>query len=324
MSRPVIGLDAGGTKLLAGLVEEDGSVAHAARYQWPEPRTRDGVLETIATGLDDALRHVPGAGNDPIPIGLGIPATVDIATGVASACAHLPLAGVGVAEWIREQTGREVFVDNDATLALLAEARLGAARGAGDAVMLTIGTGIGGALMSGGSLVRGASGAAGEPGHMTIDADGPPCRGDCPGRGCLETYVSGPALAEAALAAAGQFPTGRLAKMRDAHGGTLTGALALAAARDGDGDVLRALERMAEHLGAGIASLLNLLEPEVVVVGGGFASDAGELLLAYAEQVARGRALEPAASRARIVGAELGERAGMIGAALLARAGGAA
>jgi glucokinase len=194
-----------------------------------------------------------------------------------------------------------VWVDNDATLALLAEARRGAARAASDVVLLTIGTGIGGGIMSGGRLVRGDRGAAGEPGHMTIEADGPPCPGDCPGRGCLEAFVSGPALARM---------------------GWPSAADGIAAARAGDEDARVALEQMGGKLGVGFASLMNLLDPEVIVVGGGFGSDAGPLLLEPAERVARSRALEPAASTVRFAVAELGEDAGMLGAAMLAFAGG--
>jgi glucokinase len=179
-----------------------------------------------------------------------------------------------------------------------------------EAVLLTIGTGIGGGIVSGGRLLRGATGAAGEPGHMTIDADGPPCPGDCPGRGCLEAYVSGPALAAAA----------RDFEIRP--NALLTGADVIDAALARHEEAHRAIERMGDRLGAGIASLLNLLEPEMVLIGGGVGAHAGSLLLDPAERSARSRALEPAASAARIVLAELGADAGMLGAAILALEGG--
>ena len=291
MSRRVIGLDAGGTKLRAGVVEDSGRVVAQALREWPQDGGREAVLACFAAVIAELWDEQVEA------VGAGIPATVDVATGHASACAHLPLADFAFGDWLREQARVPALVDNDSTLAMLAEARTGAARDALEAVMLTIGTGIGGGIVSGGELLRGATGAAGEPGHMTIDADGPPCRGDCPGRGCLETYVSGSALAAAAR--------------RPAHE-------VLADAHAGDADAIALLEGMGEKLGAGIASLLNLLEPQVVVIGGGFGSAAGELLRAPAERVARERALEPAGSRARIVGAELGDEAGMLGAAMLA------
>src|SRR5215212_8386937 len=189
MSRRVIGLDAGGTKLLAGAVDEAGAVLHRSVHPWPPSATREDVLTCFRAAIEQA-----GPAD---AIGVGLPATMDLDAGVAVGCRHLPLAGFAFRDWLAGETGKPVFVDNDATLALLAEADRGAARGASDALMLTIGTGIGGGIMSGGRLVRGARGAAGEPGHMTIDANGPPCPGDCPGRGCLEAFVSGPALAAA-------------------------------------------------------------------------------------------------------------------------------
>ena len=293
MTRRVIGLDAGGTKLLAGVVGDDGDLLHRSVYPWPADPTLDEVRERFLL----AARDAQDAAGEVAGIGVGLPATMDVGAGVAVGCRHLPIAGFGFRDWLAAEAGVPVWVDNDATMALLAEVRDGAARGVSDSVMLTIGTGIGGGIMSRGRLVHGARGAAGEPGPMSIDADGPECPGDCPGRGCLEVYVSGPALARQ---------------------GWPSGATAVAAARAGDAKALAALEAMGGKLGVGLASLMNLLDPELIVIGGGFGSDAGSLLLSPAERVARERALEPAASRTRFAVAELGEDAGMLGAAQLA------
>jgi glucokinase len=300
MSRRVIGLDAGGTKLLAGVVDEAGAVLHRAVHPWPDGASLPEIQALFERAVVDARAAVGEAD----AIGVGLPATMDLASGVAVGCRHLPIAGFAFRDWFGAATELPVGVDNDATLALLAEHERGAARGVGDAVMLTIGTGIGGGLISGGRLIRGARGAAAEPGHMTIDADGPECPGDCPGRGCLEAFVSGPALA----AMAGKPDQ--------------TAADVVQAARAGDPGANEALRLMGEKLGVGLAGLLNLLDPELVVIGGGLGSDAGRLLLEPAERVARARALEPAASQARFVVAELGEDAGMLGAAMLALEGG--
>ena len=317
MSRRVIGLDAGGTKLLAGVVEESGGVVYRAVRTWPANATRDQVLARFEAAIERALEHGPVDA-----IGVGLPATMDLAAGVAVGCRHLPIAGFPFREWLAGRVAQPVFVDNDATLALLAEWHHGAARGASDAVMLTIGTGIGGGVISQGRIVHGARGAAGEPGHMSIDADGPPCPGDCPGRGCLEAYVSGPALAALGREYAAIGPDYNLGRMLEAAG-DLTSADVLRAAQMGDPGAHEALQRMGEKLGVGLASLLNLLDPEVVVIGGGLGAAAGALLLEPAERVARARALEPAASRTRFATAELGEDAGMLGAAMLALGGGA-
>jgi glucokinase len=156
---------------------------------------------------------------------------------------------------------------------------------------------------------------------MSIDADGPPCPGDCPGRGCLEAYVSGPALAQMGLEYAAMAPDYNLGRML-AEQGALSGADVVRAARAGDPGAFEALNRMGAKLGVGLASLLNLLDPELVLIGGGLGADAGPLLLEPAERVARERSLQPAASQARFGVAALGEDAGMRGAALLALAGG--
>jgi glucokinase len=204
-------------------------------------------------------------------------------------------------------------------LAVLGEHRAGAARNTSDAVMLTIGTGIGGGVISGGRLIRGASGAATEPGHMTIEADGLPCPGDCPGRGCLEAYVSGPALARVGREYAALAPDGLLGRTL-AEKEELTAADVVDAARAGDPGAREALHRMGARLGAGIANLLNIFDPEVVIVGGGLGANAGELLLEPARRVARARALKPAATRAQIVPAYFKEDAGKIGGAVFALA----
>src|SRR5438067_3957091 len=319
MKRHVIGLDAGGTKLLAGVVGEDGEVVFSTFRSWPREATRDDVLVRFETAIEELRTHV----DDVEAVGAGIPVTMDLTSGTAVASRHLPLASFPFRDWLGEISGLPAYVDNDATLAALAEHRIGEGRGTLDSLLLTIGTGIGGGFVSGGRLVRGVHGAAGEPGHMTIDADGPPCPGDCPGRGCLEAFVSGPALARLGYEYAATAPDYTLGRVLAANG-ELTGEDVVRAGRSGDPGAREAFERVGEKLGVGIASLLNLFDPEVVVVGGGVGAGAGRLLLYHAERVARQRALEPAASAARSDVAALGESAGMIGAGLLALARGEA
>jgi glucokinase len=315
MKRRVIALDAGGSKLLWGVVDEELEVHHRVVAQWPEPRTRDAVLSLMLEAVQDARNVAP----DVEGIGAGIPSTVDQRTGVSVGCVHLPLVDFPFRDWLEGESGLPVYVDNDVNLAMLGERRAGAARNTDDALMLTIGTGIGGGVISGGRLIRGASGAATEPGHMTIETDGLPCPGNCPGRGCLEAYVSGPALARMGREYAALAPDQMLGQLL-AQKGELTGADVVNSARRGDPGAREALERMGARLGAGIANLLNLFDPDVVIVGGGLGANAGELLLEPARRVARQRALQPAGSRARIVPAHFKEDAGKIGGALLALA----
>jgi len=307
----VIGVDLGGTKVLAGAVDADLEVHHRAQ-RTVAGLSREALLDTVAEAVVEASEAVGGARG----AGFGIPSLMDQARGVAVSTVHLPIVELPFAAIMAERLGLPVAVDNDGNCAMLAEHRAGAARGAQHALLLTIGTGIGGGLIIDGRLVRGITGAAGEPGHMSIDGDGPPCHGACPGRGCLETYVSGTALGEAGERAAARDLDSPLALARRA-GHQITGALVTELAFDGDRGALDAVTRMGEHLGVGLAGLINLLNPEVVVIGGGVIA-AGDLLLDPARRVVAERALTPSRDVARIVPARFGAESGMLGAAVLA------
>ena len=216
-----------------------------------------------------------------------------------------------------ERLGLAVFVDNDANLALLAEHRHGAARGARVALMLTLGTGVGGAIALDGELYRGAQGAAGELGHMIVVADGPACGPGCRSRGCLEALSSGSALAREARAAAAREPAGALGRAA-AAGRPLQGPLVSELARAGDGVCIELLRTLGEWLGIGLTSLVNIFNPDVIVVGGGVIG-AGELILAPARRVVAQRALALPAEHVAIRAARFGAQAGMLGAAQFAR-----
>ena len=309
--RRVIGVDAGGTKLLVGVVDEDLGVHGRVRSLW-RGRDRDEVMETMAAAVEDALEAAPEAE----AVGFGIPSLVDVRSGVSLSSVHLPLEGVPFRDAMSERLGLPVWVDNDANAALVAEHRHGAARGADDVVMLTLGTGIGGGLLLDGRVYRGSAGAGGELGHMVVDIDGPECFDECPGRGCLEALVSGRALARDGLAAARQAPGSRLGRALS-EGVEITGALVTEAALAGDAGAREVVDAAGRSLGAGLTGLVNAFNPEVVVVGGGVMA-AGNLLLAPAREVVAARALRPSRERVRIVAAGLGEEAGMLGAAALA------
>jgi glucokinase len=215
-----------------------------------------------------------------------------------------------------ERLGLPVEVDNDANVAALAEHRAGAAQGTTDVVVLTIGTGIGGGLILNGEVYRGAIGTGAELGHITIDLDGPPCQGNCPNNGCLETLASGTALAREGRRIGGEQPDSALGRaLRD--GREITGALITELAHDGDAAAVEAIALIGTNLGVGIASYLNVFNPDVVVVGGGVIA-AGELLLGPARAEAERRALPAMRDHARIVTAHFGSEAGLIGAATLA------
>jgi len=308
----VIGVDLGGTKLRAGVVDADLAVHHRTQRLVPHADTA-ALLEAVCAAVEEAR----SAAREPVAaVGFGIACLMDDRRGVAAASVHLPVADLPFADVMRERLGLPVTVDNDANAAMLAEWRAGAARGATDAVMLTVGTGIGGGLVVGGRLARGAFGAGAELGHMIVDEDGPPCPGGCPGRGCLEALVSGDAIALAGAEVARRRPSSGLGRAL-AAGREVTGSLVTELAWDGDPAALGVIAKAGRHLGAGITSLVNIFNPSVVVVGGGVIA-AGEMLLGPAREIVAERALRPARDGVEIVAARFGDEAGMLGAALMA------
>jgi glucokinase len=271
------------------------------------------LLETLTELVDEVRAAV---GGEVEGVGFGIPCLIDQDRGLAASSVHLPIAGVAFADVMAERIGLPVFMDNDGNLALLAEHRAGAAQGERNAVMLTLGTGIAGAILIGGELYRGSQGAAGEFGHMVVWADGPPCGPGCPSRGCLEALVSGTALTTAALALARRSPASRLGQAL-AAGLEVSGPLVTKLAFDGDADALALLAELGAWLGIGLVNVVNIFNPDVVVIGGGVIA-AGELILAPARRVLAERALALPAQHARVRGAAFGAESGMLGAALLA------
>jgi len=249
-------------------------------------------------------------------VGFGIPALIDQRTGTAVISVHLPLAELAFGDVMTERIGLPVFVDNDANVTALAEHRSGAAHGAREAVVLTIGTGIGGGLIIRDQVFRGSVGAGAELGHVVIDMDGPPCQGNCPNRGCVEALASGTALVREAHRIAGERPHSGLGRALSS-GRALMGPLVTELAHDGDEAAIDVIALIGSRLGVAIASFVNIFNPEVVVIGGGVIA-AGELLLGPAREVVAARALPPSRDLVQIVAARYGVEAGMIGAAALA------
>lgn len=306
-----VGLDLGGTKLASGVVDPEGSVIWSDQVS-SKGYSQEAVIDLLADGIERAWSEAPDADH----IGVGIPATIDFARGRAISTVNLGLEDLPVRDLLEERTGATVWLDNDGNLAMLAEAVHGAAKGARDAITLTIGTGIGGGIWLDGRIYRGSTGAGAELGHMVVDFDGPPCQGNCPGRGCVETLASGTAIAREGSEAALANPDSVLGEMIG-KSGELTAEQVHRAAVEGDEVAIGVIETAGRYLGAALVSLVNLFEPEVVVVGGG-AMAMGELLLGPARQEVRDRALKPM-RETPVVPAVLGPDAGMIGAATLAR-----
>lgn len=307
----LIGVDVGGTKVLAGEVGADGRVVRTATRRTPGRRVSVRVLEDALSAAVSAVAE----GRSPDGIGLAAAGFVDVAGERVMFAPHLPWAGEDVRRRLAERWGAPVTLDNDANCAAHAESRLGAAREASSALVVTMGTGIGGALLLDGRLLRGANGMAGEFGHMQVVPDGRPC--ECGRAGCWEQYSSGNALVRFARARVVAEPT-VLTDLCQGQPDQLTGPMVTAAAEDGDLVARQAFASVGDWLGVGLAGLVAAFDPEVVVVGGGV-SAAGDRLLDPA-RIALRRALVGAEHRAvpEIRVAHFGPEAGLVGAALLA------
>jgi glucokinase len=289
-----IGVDVGGTKILAGVVDREGRVER--REERPTPLDSQ---EELLAALDVVVGHL--LTDEVAAVGFGIPSTIDQRTGRAVQSVHIPLAGVDFRDRMADQFAIPVGIDNDANAAAIAEWRLGAGRGASHVVVLTLGTGIGGGLILEGKPYRGAVGAGAELGHIVLEYGGPECGPGCSGHGHFEAVASGSAAKRLAVRRFGPGADGRRL---------------VAEARAGDQGAHDDLTELGRRLGAGIASLVNIFDPELVILGGGFA-EAEDLIFEPARQTLAVEALPPGRDLVRIVPAQLGPEAGMIGAALV-------
>jgi glucokinase len=289
-----MGVDVGGTKILAGVVDREGQVAR--RKECPTPvSSQDELLaelDSIVEGLLD---------DDVAALGFGLPSTIDQQTGRAVSSVHIPLADIDFRDRMAERFGLPVAIDNDGNAAAIAEWKLGAGRGASHIVALTLGTGIGGGLILDGKPYRGSIGAGAELGHIVLDFGGVPCGGACTGHGHFEALAAGSAADETAVRRFGAGADGRRL---------------VEEARAGNEQAASDLAEIGHRLGAGVASFVNVFNPELVILGGGFAK-AGDLLLNSVRETLAVEALAPARDLVRIVPAAFGVEAGMIGAALV-------
>ena len=293
-----------------GVVDAEQNVLHQSTER-TLGRDLDRLLGELESEIHEALRACPQAE----AIGIGIPSTIDHRRGKAISSVNLPIVDVPFRELVEQRLNLPTFLDNDANLAALAEHRFGAAKGATNAVLLTIGTGIGGGLVLGGELYRGSTGAGAELGHVVIDQAGPPCQGNCPNRGCVEVLASGTALGREGRIAAETHPGSSLGRAL-AAGEEITGRLVTKHAIDGDGIAVEVVATIGRRLGVALSSLANIFDPDVIVIGGGV-SAAGDLLLEPAREQLRSRALPPM-NETPVLPAAMGPDSGFIGAAEMA------
>lgn len=313
MAHVYLGIDLGGTKILTALVDDQGQVLARARIATPS-----GGPDPVVAAIMDSSRTVVARAGLALAavggVGVGAPGPMDPATGVVFEPPNLPgWRDVPLAEILAPRLRLPVFVENDANAAALGERWAGAGVGVDDLAYITISTGIGGGLILDGRLYHGAAGTAGEIGHMVIESGGPRC--NCGRFGCLEALASGSAIARDARAAVQSGAATILASLPDE---ALTAEAVARAAWDGDPVGRQIYARAAAALGIGVTNLVNLLNPAMVILGGGVAR-AGELIFAPVRRIVREEAFERPGSAVQIVPAALGEDAGAIGAAAVAR-----
>lgn len=290
-----IGVDVGGTKILAGVVTRTGEILR--RHERASPTdSQEALIHELELAVEELLTE------DVAAIGFGVPCPLDRRNGAIVGCVNLPFRNCPLQQLMRDRFGVAVGLDNDANAAAIAEWRVGAARGADDVVMLTLGTGLGGGVISSGRPFRGANGGGAELGHTVIVHDGRPCQGSCTGRGHLEPYVTGLAATKAAQEAFGPSA--------DAH-------RLVRLANEGDEQAKEIIADIGRHLGSGMGSFVNVFAPDLIVIGGGFGVAAWDHLIGPAETVMRRETMVPRGADVRIVPAELGTSAGLIGAAFV-------
>jgi glucokinase len=290
-----IGVDLGGTKILAGVVARDGEVVRQHERVTPI-ESQEALVEELEQAIGEVI------GDDAGAIGLGVPGPLDLVDGRTYDMVNLPFHDFPLRDHMAARFGLPVGLDNDANAAAIAEWRVGAGRGVDDLVMLTLGTGLGGGVISNGRPFRGARGAGVELGHTVIVHNGRPCQGRCQGRGHLEPYVTGVAATRAA---------------QDTFGPRADAYLLVRLANEGDLRARAIIADIGEHLGSGMGSFANIFEPALIVIGGGFGLAAWEHLIGPAEHILRREALRPMRDEVRVVRAELGTTAGLIGAAFV-------
>lgn len=313
--RAIVGVDLGGTNIVVGTVSEDGErVAGIQRRRTPAAQGPDVVVKHIVGAVREAIvqsESVWGTDLEVVGVGIGSPGPIDTKNGIVVTSPNLRWTNMPLRRLVGEIVDLPATLENDANCAVLGEWWRGAARGAQVVVGVTVGTGVGGGFVLDGKVFHGASDVAGEFGHMTIDSTGRRCA--CGNYGCLEAYASGPAIAKRAIES---IEAGATSNLPSYVGGTLEAITAeevYQAANDGDYLAQEVVRDTARLLGAGIANLVNICNPEIVVVCGGVTS-AGDMLFRPLREEVQRRAFRPAADACRIVPGELPGTAGVVGA----------
>jgi glucokinase len=316
MNKYSIGVDLGGTNIKYGIVSPRGKVLQKGMLSAQVNLGRGAILNNMNKAVKESLAFARQKKIKIKGIGVGSPGTVNLKNGkIEGSCPNLPqMVNVNLKDWLSKSFKFPIYVDNDANVMALAESKFGAAKGYKDALCLTLGTGIGGGIILDGKLFHGSSFAGAEFGHMTICYDGRRC--NCGGIGCLEMYASAPAMVKDAKWLLRRDRKSVIRKLIQEDPGKITTEVIFEAERKGDVLAKEVVNQACAYLGAGIASAVNLLNPQVVVIGGGV-SEGGASFIRRIEKEVKKRAFPSATKNLKVVRAKLGNDAGFIGAAML-------
>ena len=312
----ILGIDLGGTKILTAVANSQGKILSRDHSITPAKKGYEAVIQSILESAHRALEQANIAISALTAIGVGAPGISNPETGILFTSPNLPgWRDVPLRDIMQKRLGKKTFLINDANAAALGELYFGAARGARNFIYITISTGIGGGIIIDGKIYIGAIGAAGEVGHMTIDDDGPIC--NCGNRGCWETLASGTALAREAKHRIKEGVRTSILKYAEGDVERVTAQVIHNAAEQGDSLAKELIARTGYYVGVGLANLINIFNPELIVIGGGL-SNIGDMLLGPAFKVAGERAYKEAFQAVRFASAELGRNSGVLGAAAFA------
>lgn len=311
-----IGIDLGGTNIAVGMVDMSGTIVAKKSTSTNASRSEQEVIDDIANTVISLVEESGYSMEDICSVGIGTPGSVEPERGIVYASCNLPFQDTPLAEYLSKRLNKPIFVENDANCAALAEAKVGAAKGMKNVAMITLGTGVGGAIVIDGKLYGGFNNFGGEFGHMMIEASGEMC--PCGQRGCFETYCSATALARDAKRVAQANPHSLLNECAKREG-KFSGRTAFDAAKLGDSCGQSVVDRYIHYMSIGIVNVIHILQPNVIVLGGGVAHEGENLLLPLVKQVDAIAYSDnvPKEKRTRITLARLGNDAGIIGAALL-------
>jgi len=311
--RPVLTIDLGGTKIMAAVVLPDSKVLSRNYCLTMADKGPEIVIDRIILAVNGAITQAKLKSPELIGIGIAAAGILDTKKGIVTTSPNLPnWHNVPLRDILVEKLGIITYIINDANAAALGEHRFGAGRGFDNMIYLTVSTGIGGGIIVDGELYYGTDGCAGELGHMTIEVDGPQCH--CGNFGCLEALASGWAVAKAAIMRINNGEKSSIIELVDGRLESITAETVAVAARRGDRLAVDIVAKAANHLGAGLANLVNIFNPELIVIGGGL-SKMGGMLLKPARKMLRERAFRLPSDTVRVVRARLGNNAGIIGAA---------